>query len=77
VARIGGLNIAGFPAWLLWLVVHLLGLTGFKNRVLVLEHWTIVFLGHGRSERTITEQQVFGRSAREAVAPDETPSAFS
>ena len=63
VARIGRLNLAGFPAWLLWLFVHLVGLTGFKNRILVLAHWTIVFFGNGRSERTITEQQVFARQA--------------
>ena len=45
------------------------GLTGFKNRFLVLTHWTIAFLGRGRAERAITEQQVFGRHALEAAAP--------
>jgi NADH:ubiquinone reductase (H+-translocating) len=67
VGRIGRLRVAGFAAWLLWLVVHLGGLTGFKNRVLVLAHWTITFLGHGRPERAITEQQVFARRALEAI----------
>ena len=67
VARIGRLRIAGFPAWLLWLVVHLIGLTGFKNRVLVLTHWLIAFLGRGRAERAITEQQVFARHALERL----------
>jgi NADH dehydrogenase len=67
VGRIGRLRVAGFPAWLLWLVVHLGGLTGFKNRVLVLAHWTITFLGHGRPERAITEQQVFARRALETM----------
>ncbi len=67
VARIGHLRISGFPAWLLWLVVHLIGLTGFKNRVLVLTHWLIAFLGRGRPERAITEQQVFARHALERL----------
>jgi NADH dehydrogenase len=40
----------------------------FKNRVLVLVNWTIAFLGRCRAERVITEQQVFGRQAREAQA---------
>ena len=61
VGTIGRLRVAGFPAWLLWLLVHLVWLTGFKNRVLVLAHWTIAFLSRGRTERAITDQQVFGR----------------
>ena len=63
VGSIGRLRVAGFPAWLLWLLVHLIWLTGFKNRVRVLAHWTIGFLGRGRAERAIIEQQVFGRQA--------------
>jgi NADH dehydrogenase len=63
VGSIGRLRVTGFPAWLLWLVVHIVWLTGFKNRVLVLAHWTIAFLNRGRTERAITEQQVFGREA--------------
>ena len=65
VGSIGRVRLAGFPAWLLWLVVHLVRLTGFKNRFVVLTHWTIAFLGRGRAERAITEQQVFGRHALE------------
>jgi NADH dehydrogenase len=63
VALIGPLKITGFIAWLLWLGVHLLYLTGFKNRVAAFMHWTVSFLGRGRSERTSTEQQVFARAA--------------
>ena len=69
VGSIGRLRVAGFPAWLLWLLVHLVWLTGFKNRVLVLAHWTIAFLSRGRAERAITEQQVFGRQALAASVP--------
>ena len=69
VGSIGRLRVAGLPAWLLWLLVHLVWLTGFKNRVLVLAHWTIAFLGRGRAERAITEQQVFGRQALAASVP--------
>lgn len=69
VGSIGRLRVAGFAAWLLWLLVHLVWLTGFKNRVLVLAHWTTAFLSHGRTERAITEQQVFGRQALAASVP--------
>ncbi len=52
VASIGRLRLSGTPAWLLWLFVHLFYLVCFKNRVLVLIHWGISFLGRGRLERT-------------------------
>jgi NADH:ubiquinone reductase (H+-translocating) len=52
VASIGPLRLSGTLAWLLWLVVHLLYLVCFKNRLLVLIHWGISFLGRGRQERT-------------------------
>jgi NADH dehydrogenase len=66
IASIGRLRLSGFPAWLLWLGVHLFALTGFKNRGAVLANWTIAFLGRGRPQRAITAQQVFGRRALEA-----------
>ncbi len=63
VAMIGRLRVSGFLGWVLWLVVHLTFLTGFKNRVSALAHWTISFVGRGRSARTITAQQTEGRAA--------------
>jgi NADH dehydrogenase len=63
VARIGRLRLTGFVAWLLWLGVHLVYLTGFKNRFSALGHWAVSFIGRGRAERTATEQQIFGRQA--------------
>ena len=68
IAVIGRLRVSGFPAWLLWLVVHLVALTGFKNRLSVLFNWTVAFLGRGRAQRVITAQQVFARHALEAHA---------
>ena len=49
VALVGKLRLTGFIAWLLWLAVHLVYMTGFKNRVGALGHWTVSFLGRGRS----------------------------
>jgi NADH dehydrogenase len=63
VALIGRFRLTGFIAWLMWLAVHLVYITGFKNRVTAVLHWLVSFLGRGRSERTATEQQIFGRSA--------------
>ncbi len=63
VAMVGRLRLKGVIAWLMWLAVHLIYITGFKNRVTALLHWAVSFLGRGRSERTTTEQQIFARSA--------------
>src|SRR3954465_3349508 len=63
VALIGKLRITGVLAWLMWLALHLVYITGFKNRVTAVLHWFVSFLGRGRSERTTTEQQIFARSA--------------
>jgi NADH:ubiquinone reductase (H+-translocating) len=67
VALIGRFRLTGLVAWLLWLVVHLLYLTGYKNRVTAVMHWAVSFLGRGRSERTATEQQIFARTAIERL----------
>ncbi len=63
VALIGRVRLTGFIAWLMWLAVHLVYITGFKNRLTAVLHWFISFWGRGRSERTATEQQIFGRNA--------------
>ena len=63
VAEIGPMRLAGLPAWLIWLVIHLAALTGFKHRLAVFFNWTIALLGGGRAERVMTLQQVFGRHA--------------
>ncbi len=63
VAMVGKFKITGFAAWVMWLAVHLVYLTGFKNRLGALGHWAVSFMGRGRSERTATEQQIFARAA--------------
>ena len=63
VAMVGKLRLTGFVAWLMWLAVHLVYITGFKNRITALLHWFVSFIGRGRSERTTTEQQIFARAA--------------
>jgi NADH dehydrogenase len=67
VADIGKVKLFGFVAWVLWLVVHLFYITGFKNRITTLLHWTVSFIGRGRSERATTEQQAMARQALELL----------
>ncbi len=54
VAMLGPLRIGGFIGWVLWLGVHLLFLTGFKNRFSAVARWAVSFVGRGRFERAIT-----------------------
>lgn len=58
VARIGPVQVGGFVGWLLWLVVHVTFLTGFKNRFGALARWVVSFVGRGRYERALTGRWV-------------------
>ena len=70
VADIKNMKFEGFFAWLLWLVVHLFYIVGFKSRVTTVLHWMVSFLGRGRAQRVSTQQQVYGRLALEQLGPD-------
>jgi len=48
-----GVRLSGRIAWLVWLVVHITFMTGFKNRLTALIHWFLSFVGTGRLERAI------------------------
>jgi len=54
VAQIGRFHTEGFFAWLVWLVVHILTLIGFRNRFVVLAEWAVVYLRNERGARLIT-----------------------
>lgn len=73
VASIGRFRLSGFTAWLMWLAVHLVYIIGFKNRLTTLLHWAVSFVGRGRSERTVTQQQIFARQAIDQLGQDFTP----
>jgi NADH dehydrogenase len=73
VASVGRLRLSGFTAWLMWLAVHLVYLIGFKNRLTTLMHWAVSFVGRGRSERTVTQQQIFARQAIDQLGDEFFP----
>lgn len=54
VAEIGKLHMSGYPAWLMWLVVHIFFLIGFRNRLLVLIQWAWAYVVYERGARLIT-----------------------
>ena len=71
VVKVGRLEISGFIAWVMWLVVHLAYLIGFKNRLTTMFSWGMHMGGDHRSQLTSTQQWVYGRQAIERVAAHE------
>jgi NADH dehydrogenase len=53
VADLGRTTLTGYLAWVAWLVIHLLMLIGFKNRVLVLLQWAWSYFSYDRGSRLI------------------------
>lgn len=43
----------GFIAWFIWLIVHLMSLVGFRNRVVVFFNWAYNFFNYNRDIRLI------------------------
>ncbi len=54
VARIFRLHLAGLPAWLVWLFVHLMYLVQFRSRILVFVQWGMEYISFNRGARLIT-----------------------
>ena len=54
VALIGGFSFWGYPAWLLWLFVHLMYLVAFENRLIVFLQWAWSYFTRNRRARLIT-----------------------
>jgi NADH:ubiquinone reductase (H+-translocating) len=54
VADLNWLRLSGFPAWLLWIFVHLMYIVEFQNRLLVFVQWAWFYVTYDRSARLIT-----------------------
>jgi NADH:ubiquinone reductase (H+-translocating) len=68
VADLGWIKLSGPIAWMAWLLIHLLFLIGFRNRVIVLVQWTFSFFSYDRGARLITGPiQRKSRSSAEAT----------
>jgi NADH:ubiquinone reductase (H+-translocating) len=50
---IGSRTFTGFFAWVMWLVIHLFNLIGFRNRVMVLINWAWDYLLYERAVRYV------------------------
>ena len=53
IAQMGKLHIGGFPAWMVWVVVHIYYLISFRNRLIVLIQWAWAYWAFQRGARLI------------------------
>ncbi len=60
VAKIGHRNYTGFFAWIIWLIVHLFNLIGFRNRLLVMINWSWYYFFFEYAVRFIFPSEIAG-----------------
>lgn len=53
--------MAGFLAWVMWLVVHLRSILGVRNKIIVLFNWVWNYISYSQSLRMI----VYAKKAKE------------
>lgn len=64
VADLGWYRSSGLFAWLLWVVVHIMTLAQFQNKLLVFLQWSWNYFTFNRSARLITERKKPGQDDR-------------
>lgn len=68
-----GRTFTGFPAWILWLTIHLLYLIGFRNRLVVLIDWARNYLFRERAAcRILPMEEVPPPSHADHPSPSRT-----
>lgn len=66
---IGTRTYSGFFAWILWLVIHLFNLIGFRNRMMVLINWAWDYLLYERAVRFVFPAEMPGASKTSSCSP--------
>ena len=67
--KMGQNNITKFPGWVMWLLVHVMFLAGWRNRFVSLFNWGWNFVGRTRPTRVLTGQRDASMTVKEEVAP--------
>lgn len=57
IAQVGRFHFSGVIAWAAWLLIHILFLIGFRNRLAVLTEWMWAYFTYERGARLITGSQ--------------------
>lgn len=56
VARLWGISFSGWPAWLIWVGLHVYRLIGFRNRLVVILNWAWDYFFYESQVRLITKE---------------------
>ncbi|HEV8675275.1 MAG TPA: NAD(P)/FAD-dependent oxidoreductase [Methylomirabilota bacterium] len=75
VAELGPLRLSGLLGWLVWVVVHILFLIGFRNRLLVMVEWAWAYVTFNRGVRLITGDTTLASRQRRRVEESTEPRA--
>ncbi len=54
IGDFGWFRLKGYPAWLIWLFIHVGQLIGFRNRLSVMLQWAVSYFTYQRAVRLIT-----------------------
>jgi NADH dehydrogenase len=63
VANIGGVQLWGFVAWFVWVVVHIFRLIGFRSRILVMIEWIRDYLFYNSAVLIISKREEESKEA--------------
>ncbi len=72
IAQIGRIKLSGFLAWFAWLVVHLIFLIGFRNKLAVFVSWTYSYFTYRLGARIITGWPPESAGSTQAPGPPAT-----
>lgn len=56
VTEFAGIRLSGYIAWIAWMVVHLLNLLGFRNKLVVMINWIYRYFTYDRGTRIIIKR---------------------
>lgn len=56
VAEIVGMKLSGYLAWIVWMMVHLMTLMGFRNKLVVFSNWFYRYFTFERGTRIIIKR---------------------
>ena len=56
VAHLWGVSFSGFPAWVIWVGLHIYRLIGFRNRLIVMLNWAWDYFFYDSQVRLITKE---------------------
>ena len=58
VGKIGNIEVSGFIAWIVWSVIHIVYLIGYRSKLLVVIEWIFSYLFNKKGTRLIYREEV-------------------